>query len=131
MTTNLLAYLLLLLPPAATTAAGGNTITPEPRLNRRHCSTFYEHAGMTTPTTIQGIDFAGVVEHGSPVPHVGVFDTPLYDDANIAAARLIGRLMGSYWPHVAEADVDDEVAAHQALNTGLWNFNFFPALIDS
>ena len=81
---------------------------------------------MTTPTTIQGIDFAGVVEHGSPVPHVGVFDTPLYDDANIAAARLIGRLMGSYWPHVAEADVDDEVAAHQALNTGLWNFNFFP-----
>ena len=81
---------------------------------------------MTNPTTIQGIDFAGVVEHGSPVPHVGVFDTPLYDDANIAAARLIGRLMGSYWPHVAEADVDDEVAAHQAINTGLWNFNFFP-----
>ena len=115
--TAMMLSTLLLLPPAATTAAGGsNTITPEPRLNRRHCSTFYEHAGITA-TTIQGIDFAGVVEHGSPVPHVGVFDTPLYDDANIADARLIGRLMGSYWSHVAEDDM------RQAINTGLWNFN--------
>ena len=126
--TDLLALLLLHpvvspLVAAATSAAN----VPDPRLNRRHCSTFYEHAGITSPTTIEGIEFAGVMEHGGgpSAPHVGVFDTPLYDDANIAEATLVGRLMGSFWPHVSESDVGDEAAAQQALHTGLWNFNFF------
>ena len=105
--TDLLALLLLVSPPVlATTAAK----VPDPRLNRRHCSTVYEHAGISSPTIIEGIEFAGVVEHGggsSVAPHVGVFDTPLYDGANIAEASLVGRVMGSFWPHVAEADLGD------------------------
>ena len=123
--TDLLALLLLIFPlVVATTAAK----VPDPRLNRRHCSTVYEHAGISSPTIIEGIEFAGVVEHGggsSVAPHVGVFDTPLYDDANIAEASLVGRVMGSFWPHVAEADLGDEAAAQQALHSGLWNFHFF------
>ena len=118
----LLLHLLLVVPPTA--KADATTNVPGPRLNRRHCYTFYEHAGMTSSTTIEGIVFAGVVEHGSSAPHVGVFDTPLYDGANIPEAQLIGRLMGSFWPHVAEANVEDNVAAQQALHSGLWNFNF-------
>lgn len=121
--TGLLDLLLLIFPLLAAISAAN---VPDPRLNRRHCSTFYEHAN-TPQTTIDGIEFAGVVEHGggSSAPHVGVFDTPLYDDANIAEATLVGRLMGSFWPHVAESDVEDEAAALQALHSGLWNFHFF------
>ena len=102
----------------------------DPRLGRRHCSIFYEHAGISSPTTIDGIEYAGVVEYGggsssSAAAHVGVFDTPIYEDANIDNATPIGRIMGSFWPHVSESDVGDEAAAQRALHTGLWNFNFF------
>lgn len=112
--TDLLGLLPLIFPlVVATTAANA----PDSRLNRRHCST-YEHA-ISSLTTIEGIEFAGVVEHGgSSAPHVGVFDTPLYNDANIAEATLVGRLMGSFWPHVAETEVGDEASKLYTVDCG-------------
>ena len=124
MSTNMKHRTLLLLALPLVTAT---KVLRDPRLGRRHCSIFYEHAG-TSPTTIDGIEYAGVVEYGvgsSSAAHVGVFDTPIYDDVNIDDATPIGRIMGSFWPHVSESDVGDEAAAQQALHTGFWNFNFF------
>lgn len=48
------------------------------------------------------------------------FDTPLFLSPNVKESKVAGRIMGAYWPTVSGGEEES------SLESGFWNFHFFP-----